>query len=54
MDKKQIAVALLKVTLNLDKKNIEIANHVKDCEHCLSIYDEASNKCVNHYEECKI
>lgn len=51
MDKKQMAVAILKKTLDMDQLNVKLANHVKNCDVCLNFMQEASKKCFKHYEE---
>lgn len=35
----------------LDSDAVALANHVKDCEFCLNLLDDASLKCLNHLKE---
>ena len=35
----------------LDSDGIALANHVKDCEYCLNLINEASLKSLEHLKE---
>jgi len=50
MNKNEIAVAILKRSLDMDEFNVKLTNHVKNCDYCLNLMEEASKKCFNHYE----
>lgn len=51
MNKNGMAIAILKKTLDMNELNVKLANHVKDCNSCLTMLKQASENCLKHYEE---
>ncbi len=53
LTKNQIAVKILKKTLELKTTDVALANHVKDCLSCLTIMRAASIECRDHFRGSK-